>query len=522
VTVFASADGTSPIGRAVGDTGAMTATPPEPADLLILGATVLTMDDADTVIDDGGVAVRGERIVAVGASRDLRERFEAVETITLRHAVLLPGLVDTYGHAGHGLIRGLFHPDLGWPSKTLYWHATSPDWWYAESLLSATERLRFGVTTGQTIVGSTPARLDEPVYAERVAEAYEAVGVRSVIGVGPPDPIFTHLDDPWEATRLDGGVAERRAFSYEQTIEHTNHVIERLHGRGRVRIALAPPYLLGRHVAHGRLAQRLPDDGDAATIHAHASEMRALADRHGVILHTHMFRGSVDYALRHFGRDEVERLVGPDVVVAHANGLSTTEVELLGARRVGIASVAHTHENLWYGVAPLVELLDAGATVSIATDGTAPYASYDLLREPSRATWHQWLAHGTQRVMPPGTVLRMITAEAARALGMADEIGSIVPGKRADLVVVDLDRPHLTPTTSIPVLLTQYATGHDVAIVVVDGRVVVREGRLVDVDVDEVVALARREAAAVFGREDVGAFTRWDRAFWRGSRYGDA
>jgi 5-methylthioadenosine/S-adenosylhomocysteine deaminase len=493
----------------------------ERADLLLLGASVLTMDEHDRVLDDGGVAIREGRIVAVATSRELRERFEADETVELRHAALLPGLVDSYGHAGHGLIRGLFHPDLGWPSRTLYWHATSPGWWYAESLLSATERLRFGVTTGQTIVGATPARVDDTVYAEQVAAAYEEVGVRSVIGVGPPDPIFTHLDDPWEATRIDDGVATRRPFTYEETIEHTLSLIERLHGRGRVRIALAPPYLFGRHVAHGRLAQRLPDDGDAGTIHRHAVEMRELADRHRVLLHTHMFRGSVAYALRHFGRSEAERLVGPDVVVAHANGLGPEEVELLGARGVGIASVAHTHENLWYGVAPLVELLDAGATVSIATDGTAPYASYDLLREPSRATWHQWLAHRSQRVMPPGAVLRMITIEAARVLGMADEVGSLEVGKRADLVVVDLDRPHLTPTTSIPVLLTQYATGHDVTMVVLDGRVAVRDGRLVDVDVAEVLALARREAEAAFGRQDVTGYTRWGRDFWRSSRYGE-
>jgi 5-methylthioadenosine/S-adenosylhomocysteine deaminase len=493
----------------------------ERVDLLVLGATVLTMDDADTVIDDGGVAVRGERIVAVGPSRTLRERFTATETLEVGRAALLPGLVDTYGHAGHGLVRGLFHPDLGWPSRTLYWHATTPQWWYAESMLAATERLRFGVTTGQTIVGSTPSRMDEPIYADRVAEAYETIGVRSVIGVGPPDPLFTHLEEPWQATRITDGHATRRTFTYEETIANTIDVIERWHGRGRVRIALAPPYLFGRHVAHGQMSTPLPTDADAATIHAHATEMRALADRHGVLLHTHMFRGSVAYALRHFGRAEVERLVGPDVVVAHANGLGPDEVELLGARRVAIASVAHTHENLWYGVAPLVELLDAGATVTIATDGTAPYASYDLLREPARATWHQWIAQGTQRVMPPGTVLRMITIEAARALGMADEIGSLEPGKRADLVVIDLDRPHLTPLTSVPVLLTQYATGHDVATVVLDGRVVVRDGRPVDVDVPAVLAMARSEAEAAFGRQDVSAFTRWDRAFWRSARYGE-
>ena len=112
----------------------------------------------------------------------------------------MPGLVDTYGHAGHGLVKGILHPQLGWPNNQLYFHSTSENWWYAEGLLSAVERLQFGVTCGLTVIGATPARLDDPIFTLRQAQAIREVGIRGVLGVGPPDPFVHHLTDPWTGT----------------------------------------------------------------------------------------------------------------------------------------------------------------------------------------------------------------------------------------------------------------------------------------------------------------------------------
>lgn len=491
-------------------------------DLIVANGTVLTMDGADRVIDGGAVAVRDARILDVGAADRLLSQYRPAQVIDATNKAVLPGLVDTYGHAGHGLIRGLFHPDEGWPAQHLYWHATTPDWWLAEARLAATERLRFGVTTGMSVIGASPARMDSPAFAAANAEAYAQVGVRAVLGVGPPDPVFSHLPERWTGSFFENGRRVERPFSYDDTIANSVRVIREWHGaaKGRIRIALACPYLFGRHVPHRRMHHRLPDARDVPKMRAHAEQMRGLADQFGILLHTHMFRGSVDFALRHFGRGEVERLLTPDVVIAHGNGLQQTEVETIGAAGCGVATVAFTHENIWYGVAPIVALIEAGAKVAISTDGAAPYASFDLWRELSRATWNQWMSLEDQRVLPPGKVLRMVTIEAAAALGMAAEIGSLEVGKKADLVTIELAAPHLTPATSVTRLLAFYATGLDVADVVVDGRVLMRDRHILSVDVEDVRQQAQEEAERAFARCDVSAYKHTDRSYWRAGSQG--
>ena len=408
------------------------------------------------------------------------------------------------------MIRGIFDPDLGWPSQHLYWHGTTPAWWHAEARLAAAERLRAGVTTGMSVIGASPARMDSPVFAMCNAEAYADAGIRAVLGVGPPDPICSHLAEPWTGSFFENGRWQERPFSYADTVENSIEVIRAWHGGadGRIRIALAVPYLFGRQVPHRRMAHRLPSKADVPAMLDHAEQMCALADDHGLLIQTHMFQGSVDFALEHFGTATVERLLARDIVIAHANAMNPREVEVLGAMGCGIATVALTHENVWYGVAPIAALTDAGAKVAITTDGAAPYCGFDLWRELSRATWNQWMLHQDQTVLPPAQALRMVTCDAAAALGMSDVVGSLEAGKCADIITVDLSALHLTPATSVERLLAFHATGHDVRDAVVDGRVLMRDRAIQSVDVADVMATAREEAARAFKRADLQRYVK--------------
>jgi len=489
-------------------------------ELLVLGGTVITVDENDRIIEDGGVAIHGDQIVAVAESDELEAQYEADQVIDADGMVVMPGLVDTYAHAGHGMIGGFYHPVEGWPAGWLYWHATTEDWWYAEGQLAATERLRFGVTTGASIIGSTPARTDSPVFAMRCAEAYEKVGIRAVLGVGPPDPFIPHISEPWSGSFFENGEWVERRFTYEEALENALKVVESWDGGGdgRIHIALAPAYIFGRHAFHGHFEYEYKSD-DIPVMIEKAEEMRDLADQHGVQLHTHIMTGGLAFALEHFGRDRMERLLGPDVVIAHGNGLCAEGIEVVGSTCSNVASVASTTENIWYGYAPVIELLEAGANVTIATDGSAPRFSFDLWKDIVRAMWHQWVTHGTQRVFPPGKALRMVTIDAARALGLDNEVGSLEVGKKADVIMVDFDRPHLVPRTFVPQQLTYYVNGNDVNTVIVDGKILMENGQIQSVDVEEVKDLAREEAARSFERADLEPYCQMGHDFWRKARY---
>ncbi len=496
---------------------------PNQADLIIEQGIVVTMDPQHRIIRDGAVAIRDGRIVAVDSTAAVRAAFVADRVIDARHKVVMPGLIDTYGHAGHGLIRAIHHPQRGWPSNQLYFHATTPDWWYAEGLLAGLERLKFGVTCGFSVIGATPARVDSPIYADRQAEAVEKIGIRTVLGVGPPDPFIGHLPLPWDATDWQSGEPERHTFTYEEALANSIAVIERWHGaaNGRLQVALHVPYLFGRQAQHPRIPF-VYDDSHVPVMIEKAEEARAVADRHAVLLHTHAFNGSIDFGFEKFGAARMEQLLRTPLILAHANGLGPNEVEAIGAAGVGIAVVPFTHENVAYGPCPVIELLQAGANVTISTDGAAPYASYDLFKEIPRAMSMQWMRFGDQALLPAGKALRMVTIDAARALGLDDRIGSLERGKQADIILIDMNQPHLTPDAHIARLLAFYVTGHDVDTVIVDGEILMQDGEARHLDETAILDLAREEAALAYTRSDITPFLETDESFWTGWQYSPA
>ena len=200
----------------------------EKVDILIKGGTLLTMDMKGTIYDDGAIAVNECKIVAVGKTASLEKNYSSEKVINAKRKAIMPGLIDTYGHSGHGLIGGFHHPRHGWPAGKLYWHATTDKWWYAEAQLAALERLRFGVTTGASIVGSTPARTDSPIFGIRNAEAYAKVGTKIVLGVGPPDIYIPHIQE-WKGSFFENGEWVWKDFTYEDAMRNSIEIIEKWH-----------------------------------------------------------------------------------------------------------------------------------------------------------------------------------------------------------------------------------------------------------------------------------------------------
>jgi len=305
--------------------------------LIIRNGTVVPMDNENRILTNGAVVVKGNTIVDVGDADVIPGRYSSDRVLDAAGKVVMPGLVDTYGHAGHGLIKGIYHPEHGRPTGKFYFHATSEDWWHAEGLLSAVERIRFGVTTGLTVVGATPARMDSTVFA-----------------VGPPDPLVTHLREPWSGTFWQEGRPVVKQFSFRDTIENSVRIIKDWHQSldERIQVALHYPYLFGRQAAHPRHPFVYDPAVHVPLMIEKAEEVKELVDRYGILLHSHAFAGSISFALKHYGSVLVDRLLAGKVAFAHCNGLVSEEIETLGSHATGICAVPFSHENILYGPCP--------------------------------------------------------------------------------------------------------------------------------------------------------------------------
>jgi cytosine/adenosine deaminase-related metal-dependent hydrolase len=479
-------------------------------DLLVTGGSVITMDGANRVIDEGAVAVAGDRIVAVGPGADLKARFPAPgKTIDARRHAVLPGLIDTHGHAGHTLARtiGSHTRPYGWRAMIdhLYFRSTTESFWYADGLLSALERLKFGTTTGIAMLGSAP-RTDRPEFARAFARGYGEVGNRVIVGVGPARPPWPRTFSYWNGT-----VKTDRKVSYEEAIATTEELIaaDNHSWGGRVNMWVSA----SRFLAPSRFDPMFREE-QIPFARRQADDMRRLADTYRTGIHTHSYGGAIQYV-----HDNFKTLLGPDVVLAHCTGLSASEVEIFASTGT---RVAHCPSSGRYAddhaPCPVPQLLEAGAIVAIATDGTNS-SSFDLFKDLRRATYIQRYEQQDRYVLPPGRALKMATIDAARAIGRADDLGSIEVGKKADLVTLDLWKAHLQPINMLVEQIVAKAMGSDVATVVCDGRVVLERGRATLVDEDEVLARAVQEAGLMRDRAGVEPLLGQAAGFWDCSRY---
>lgn len=476
------------------------------ADILIVNGVVVTIDPQRRVIEDGAVAIAGDRIVAVGPTAELAAAHRATRTIDARGKAMLPGLIDGHAHAGHGLIKtmGGGRGELWYRAcETVYTVASTAAFWQAEAELAALERLTFGVTTGVSLLGGgdTILRTDDPAYGDAHCRGVVNVGTRSVVAVGPTRPPHPRrYADPERGTEAMVG--------FEQQMATCRSLVERWHGShgGRIRIALITPTLRDEHV--GSLA---PADLEAARGQARA--VRALSRERGLLFtqdgHT---TGSVRIA-HELG------LLGPDALLSHATGLTDDEIALCAETDTRIVSNPSAVAAIM-ARCPVTELLEAGVTVCFGSDATAPDRSADLFRHIQQGMHYHRSFHRDPSRLPPGKALEMVTIDAARALGLDAEIGSLEAGKKADLILVDLRRPHLYPANMPVFRVVYFANGNDVDTVIVDGEVVLDARRPTRVNADAVLDAAQRETELMLERTGFHAMLETPDEFWRVARAG--
>jgi cytosine/adenosine deaminase-related metal-dependent hydrolase len=470
------------------------------ADTLLTGGTVVTMDAGRRVIESGAVAVADGKIIAVGMANTLD--IQADRVIDTTGHIVCPGLIDVHAHAGHGLVKSIgMHGGDRWEEicGEVYTQASPPDFWYAEARLAALERLRFGVTTGVSLLGGgdTIMRSDDPKYAAAHCQGVVEVGTRSVVAVGPtraPHPL-TYADWP-------GGIRTEYDVSFERQMQTCEQVVADWHDthRGRVRIALLYPVLRDEH-------ERDMSPEDYTTACEQAQIVRRYARDIGLIFtQDGHWRGSVR-------RADKLGLLGPDSLLSHCIDLHDDEIALVARTDTKVAHNPSANASI-AGRCPAIELMESGATVALGSDATAPDRSGDMFRHMQQAMHYHRRHFRDASVLPIGKVLAMCTIDAARALGMQDRIGSLEPGKLADIITMDPRRPHLYPPNMPLHRLVCFANGNDVTNVMVGGEMVLELGRATRVIEEDILADASREAAMMIDRINGAADLALPPDFW--------
>ena len=440
---------------------------------LIRNATILTMDDRLTIVE-GDVAMRDGIIVGTGV---LPERQAAYETIVdARGGYVLPGFIQTHVHLCQTLFRGSADdmPLLEWLRRRVWplEAAHSPRTLRASARLAAVELLRTGTSSVLTM---------ETVHdTDVVFETLEASGLRATVGKCMMD--------------FDDEVPARLREKTRQSIDESLALKKRWHGaaNGRLRAAFAPRFAVScsrellEAVAHLSVAEN-------ALIHTHASENREEVE---VVRRLSGGFSNLEY-LADTG------LATPHLCTAHCVWVTEAEQALLAERDVKVLHCPGSNLKLGSGIAPVVEMRQRGISVSLGADGAACNNRLDMFDEMRLAATLQAM-RVRPGALPARDVVWMATREGARALGLEDEIGSIEVGKRADLIVIDRDAPHLAPGLDPWSTIVYSARGTDVRTVIVDGEVLVAESRPTRFDPAEVAAEARNAAAELMARAGLG------------------
>lgn len=438
------------------------ATPAAAEDVwLVDGGLVVAMDRAGTMIPDGAVAVRGNRIEAVGSSAELAIRFPGARRLDASGRIVLPGLINAHTHVPMTLFRGVADDlDLKgflyrriFPLEARFVDEEFVRW---GTRLACLEMLRGGVTTF----------VDMYYFEGAIAEEAAACGMRAVVG----------------ETLIDFPAPDNK--SWADALAYTERFVTKWRGHRLITPAVAP------HATY-----TVSSD--------HLREAHALAAKHDVpmLMHLAEARSEVELIREKHGKGPVEYAAGLGildhrVVAAHMIWPTPAEIALLAERKVGVAHCPQSNMKGAAGVAPVPALLAAGVAVGLGTDGAASNNDLSLWEEIDTAAKLAKVTSGDPTVLAARTALAMATRLGAEAIGMQQAIGSLEVGKRADLILVRTDSLHQIPSYD-PYSLLVYATkASDVDTVVVDGEVVMAAGRVLTVN----EAAVRERVAAYRGR----------------------
>ena len=435
----------------------------ENVDLIVSGAIVVTMDEKRAVYEDGSVAVKGDSIVAAGPRGEIESQYSATQTIDGKGRLLLPGFINGHTHVPMTLFRGL-HDDV-----------TLNDWLYkyifpAEAKNVNEEFVRWGtrLAAAEQIRGGVTTFADMYYFEDAVAEETKAAGMRGVLGE-------TFIDFPAPDNKSEA-----------EMLTYTERFLKKWQGDPLIHAAPAPHSIY-------TCSKKTLQDAAALARKYHAP----------ILIHVAEMKKEHDDSEKQNGMSPVQYLekiglLGADIVAAHCIFVDEADRKLLAERQVGCVHNPSSNMMLASGVSPVPEMRAAGIAVGLGTDGPAGSNNdLDLMEEMDLAAKLAKITKGDPLALNAKAVVEMATIDGARALHMEKEIGSIEAGKKADLVLIGMDKPNAVPMYDIYAQLAYALKGSDVETVVIGGRVVMRDRKLLTVKEEEVLQKAREYRKSV-------------------------
>ncbi len=428
----------------------------EKVDLLIAGGTVVTMDEKGTLLENGAIAVSGDKILSIGPTAGMQSRFHAKRTIAAKGRLILPGLINTHNHAAMTLLRGIADdlPLMEWlqqyifPVEAGHVDAEFVRW---GTLLACAEMIRTGTTTFA----------DMYYFEDKVAEAAKLAGMRVLAG----------------ETILDFPAPDHKTTA--SALAWTESFLQRWQNDPLVHPSIAPHAVYTVSPEHLKACTALAAKYQAP-LQIHISEtrdeQRQIQERYKTSPTRHM---------------ESLGILNRQVIAAHCVWVDEEDMALLKKRDVGVAHNPESNMKLGSGVAPIARMLQLGLHVGLGTDGPASNNDLNLWDTIDLTGKLQKLHLSDPSVLPAEQVVRMATISGARALHMEDQIGSLEVGKKADIILLETGRPHLLPRYNIYSHLANVYEGSDVSTTIIGGKVVYENGRILTLDEPAILAKAK-------------------------------
>ncbi len=420
------------------------------------------MDDDDQTIRNGAVAIKGENIIAVGEKEDIENRYISSEIINAEGFLVMPGLINCHTHAPMTYFRGLAD-DLeltDWLNNYIFpdeARFVNGEFSYLGSLLACAEMIKSGTTTF----------CDMYIFEDDVAMAAKSAGVRCLIGEALFDSPSPNLKTP------------------QQGLKYTEMLIEKWANDRLVNIVIEP------HALYTCSRNLLRD-------------LRRLADRYGVPVATHYLetKSEKETLAAKYGKSPTSFLkdigyLSDQFIALHCVYMEEEDIQIFADHGCKVVHNPESNMKLASGIAPVPEMMSAGITVGLGTDGCASNNNLDMFQEMDTAAKLHKVANLDPTVMDARTVVRMATHEGAKALGMGDIVGSLQVGMKADIIVIDMNKPHLTPLYNEYSHIVYAVNGADVDTVLINGRVVMRNRTLLTIHEDEIVATVEETAIRI-------------------------